>query len=175
MHVDRDDGGRGHRRKRAVAGTRKAEVTPAELDALRLEILERRRAGSSTDRAELDGLGADLDTLHERNTRTHGRARAELVRWTALMRSAEYVYRVCVRRKERAMTDAIEALDRARVAEEDEAKWLRVACWVARRVDGAASRVARRSRLVTRLDFNAAEEETEGLEPLDLEEEETPW
>lgn len=75
------------------------------------------------------------------------------------------------------MLEALESLERAQLAEEDEARWLRVACWVARRVDGASSRVARRTRLLTRIDFGqtGAVVERDELEPLDLLEDDVPW
>lgn len=144
-------------------------MSPDELDALRLAILERRASPAAERPAGV--WPAAWDELHDRNERIHGRARAELARWTALLRSSDYLRRVCERRKERALVDAVEALERAAEAERDEAKWLRIGCWVARRVDAAAARFARRSRLSTHIDFSPAPsvaEYGESIEATDL-------
>lgn len=112
-----------------------------------------------------------LDALHARNKRIHGNARADLVRWTGLLRLSSFLYECERRRRDRAMLEAVDALERAERAEEGAARWMRVATWVARRVDAAAMRVGRRTRVVTRIDFSPSPtnaEYGEGLEPTDL-------
>lgn len=123
-----------------------------------------------------------LDKLHERNRRIHGDSRADLIRWTGLLRLSTFLYECEKRRRERAMLDALDALERARLAEEGEARWMRVAAWVARRVDAAAARNGRRTKLVTRIDFSPSPtnaEYGEALEPTDLqtieEQDEIKW
>lgn len=116
-------------------------------------------------------LFAELDRLNERNRRLHGAARAALAHWTALLRLSTFLYACEGRRRERAMLEALEALERARAAEEGEARWLRVGCWIAKRVDAAAARVGRRTRIVTRIDFSPSPSMAdygEALEPTDL-------
>ena len=151
-------------------------MTGAELDDLRAALLARRSRGAAPHRA---GWPAGWEDLHARNTRIHGEARAELARWTALLRVSEYLYRVSYRRRERALLVALEALEAAQAAERDEATWLRLGVWVARRVDEAAARVARRCRL-TSFDFFTRQQQGHGaaddaLEPTDVETDEIDW
>lgn len=104
----------------------------------------------------------------------HGRARAEAVRWRGWL---EVCLRLCLtaqRRREAALVEAIEALERARRYQESEERWSRIATWVARRVDRAEDRAARRTRLHTRIDFST-QTETEELQPTDIESEDIEW
>ena len=128
---------------------------------------------------ELGGeLPAELDDLHARNVRIHGRTRADWARWKALTKLAMFLYECEKRRKERAMLDALEALERAKEAERGEARWLRVGCYLARRVDAVAARMGRRAKLVTRIDFSPAPAEAELGEAIDwsdIDTEEIEW
>lgn len=62
---------------------------------------------------------------------------------------------------------ALDELERAAAYEESEARWIRVAHWVARRVDEMENRVARSTKLYTRIDFTT-QEVTEEIRPTDL-------
>ncbi len=121
---------------------------------------------------------AAFDAAHARNVRIHGAARADLARWSALLRLALYLYECERRRKDRAMLEALEALERARAAEEGEARWSRVGTWLTRRVDACEERLARRRKLVTRIDFAPAPsiaDYGEGLDETIAEEDEIKW
>jgi hypothetical protein len=128
-----------------------------------------------------DELGREIEELHARHVRIHGTARADLARWKGLLALADFMRRCEERRKQRALSEALEALERAQLAEVGEARWLRVACWIGRRVDDAYARVAHRSRVASRVDFSpdpTRAQYGEALEPTDLsneEEEEIKW
>lgn len=156
-----------------------------ELDAIRaslLAIVRRKRANGGALVAPDAEHADELDALHARNVRIHGAARAEYVRWAALMKGAALLREWESRRKDAAMVDALDALERAKDAEEGEARWLRVGVWLARRVDEAAARLGKRTKLVTRIDFSPAPaivDYGEALEVDDLEtieeEDEIKW
>ncbi len=175
-------------------------MTGDEAEALRLDILtdasdrfrrwrarapkeEVERSSMSPDqRAAAAELAAELEAMHEANVQRHGATRATLARWTALLRLSEYLMRAEARRRERALLEATEALERAQAAEQGEARWLRVSCWIARRVDEAAQRMGRRTKVVTRIDFSQSTELAtfgESLEADDIktteEDGEIPW
>lgn len=163
-------------------------MTPEELDALRLEVLGRSREKQQPtpgippeDRERLAELELELEALHARHVRHRGAAMASYARWVALQRLAAYLHRAEERRRTEAMHDAIEALERAKLAQEGKARWLRVGAWIARRVDEAAARVGRHTKLVTKIDFSQPAELAdcgEELEPTDLqtdEEDEIQW
>ncbi len=148
-----------------------------ERDAL-LKVVHRRRVDGEAPTEMLEGL----DEAHARNVRMHGAARAEYARFASLMLRAMHLRAWHAKRKDAAMLEAVEALERAKDAEEGEARWLRVGVWLARRVDEAAARVARRTKLMTRIDFSPAPsrvEYGEELEADDLrtieEEDEIQW
>lgn len=148
-----------------------------ELLAQREALLERERRARRP-----DVQAVDVDELHERNMRIHGGARADLARWSALMQLSVYLRACEQRRKERALQEALEALERAREAEEGEKRWLRIGAWLARRVDEGAARLAKRTKVVTRIDFSPQPDVAkygESLEVSDLEsnaeEDEIKW
>lgn len=101
----------------------------------------------------------------------HGRARAESVRWRGWLEVCRRLYLMAADRREAALLEAIEALERARRYHESEKRWIRIARWVARRVDGAERHAASRTRLFTRLDF-ATQTTTEELRATDIDESE---
>lgn len=137
----------------------------AELLALGASIrrvIDRRETGPGVD----PGPSA-VDELHAKNVRLHGAARADLGRWTALIRLAGYLHACETRRKERALSEALGALERAREAEEGEARWLRVGAWLARRVDESWTQLGRRKKLVTHIDFSPSPDLAEYGEAID--------
>ena len=113
----------------------------------------------------------DPDEFHARNVRHHGEARANQARWTALGLLALRLFEWAGKRREQALYDLLDAIERVQVAAEDEARWSRIVDELARRVDEADRVRAKRSRLFTRIDFNAKPEPVEveeGLRATDL-------
>ncbi|NBU16392.1 MAG: hypothetical protein EBS48_05145 [Actinobacteria bacterium] len=113
----------------------------------------------------------DPDELIAWISARHGRARAEAVRWRGFLEVCRRLYVASRRRKEAALLEALEALERAQRYEEREERWIRVATWVARRVDRADAHAAQRARLFTRIDFST-QTTTEELRPTDIDESE---
>ena len=123
---------------------------------------------------EEDELAAELEALHAGNVQRHGAALADLARWTAYLRLCEYLMRCEGRRREKALEDALAAQERAKAAEVGQLRWLGVARWVARRVDASARRLARRSRVVTTINFGAKPAPS-SPPPADDQDGEIPW
>lgn len=115
------------------------------------------------------------EDVHERNVRLHGRPRADYARWAAFVVLCEYMIRCESRRKERALLEALDALERARQAEEGVERWGRMMKWCARRVDGAAAKLSRRAKLVTRIDFSPAPELVDYGEAIELDDGGIEW
>lgn len=116
----------------------------------------------------------ELEELHARFVRIHGRARAESARWRALTRLAIDLYERMRAEKEAALLRALAELEAARRWEEKEIGWARNAEWCARRIDMTDASRARATRLYTRIDFNTGEE-LEELVPTDLDEGDIEW
>ncbi len=160
-------------------------MTRDELDALRtslLAIVRRKRMNGGAPPVFEDEHADELEAMHARNVRIHGAARANYVRWASLMKLSALMRAWEAKRKDAAMLEALDALERAKDAEEGEARWLRVGVWLARRVDEAAAQLGKRTKLVTRIDFSPAPsrvEYGEELEADDLrtneEEDEIQW